>query len=166
MFKKLWKFSENCIGHTCFYGILGFLIRVLVGPVAQSVKRLATGWTVRGSNPGGGARFSAPVQTGPGDNPASCTIGTGSFREGKERPGRDVDPSPPSSAVGHERVELYLYSPYGPYGLYRASVPVQGWPLLTLLRVLRLCLDVSNTSTLTRWGRGHLNCLNARSRGF
>jgi len=26
---------------------------------------------------------------------------------------------------GHERVELYLYSPYGPCGLYRASVPVQ-----------------------------------------
>jgi len=23
-------------------------------------------------------------------------------------------------------VQLYLYSPYGPYGLYRASVPVQG----------------------------------------
>ena len=23
-------------------------------------------------------------------------------------------------------VELYLYSPYGPYGLYRASMPVQG----------------------------------------
>jgi len=34
-----------------------------------------------------------------------------------------------SSAVGHERVELYLYSHYVPYGLYRASVPVQGWPL-------------------------------------
>ena len=48
---------------------------------------------------------------------------------GKERPGRDADPSLPSSAVGHERAELYLYSPYGPYGLYRASVPVQGWPL-------------------------------------
>jgi len=43
-----------------------------------------------------------------------------------ERPGRDADPSPPSSAVGHERVELYLYSHYGPYGLYSASVPVQG----------------------------------------
>jgi hypothetical protein len=26
-----------------------------------------------------GARYSAPVQTGPGDNPASCTMGTGSF---------------------------------------------------------------------------------------
>ena len=45
---------------------------------------------------------------------------------GKERPGRDADPSPPPSAVGHERVELYLYCPNGPYGLYRASVPVQG----------------------------------------
>ena len=82
------------------------------------------------------------------------------FPGGKERPGRDADPSPPSSAVGHERVELYLYSPlwavrpvqslsactrvhftftftvelylyspYGQYGLYRASVPVQGCTL-------------------------------------
>ena len=41
----------------------------------------------------------------------------------------DANPSPASSAVGHERVELYLYSPYGPYGLYRASVPVQGYNL-------------------------------------
>ena len=56
--------------------------------------------TVRGSNPsGGGARFSAPVQTGRGAHPASCTMGTGSFLGGKERPGRDADPSPPSSAV-------------------------------------------------------------------
>jgi len=41
-------------------------------------KVLPTGWTVRGSNPGG-ARFSAPVQTGPEAHPASCTMGTGSF---------------------------------------------------------------------------------------
>jgi len=33
------------------------------------------------------------------------------FPGGKERPGREADPSPPSSAVGHERVELYVYSP-------------------------------------------------------
>ena len=72
------------------------------------------------------ARFSALVQTGHGAHPASCTIGTGSFPGGKERPGHDADPSPPSSAIGHERVELYLYSSFGPYGLYRASVPVQG----------------------------------------
>ena len=47
------------------------------------------------------------------------------FSGGKERPGGDADPSPPSSAVV-KKVELYLYSPYRPYGLYRASVPVQG----------------------------------------
>jgi len=56
------------------------------------------------------------------------------FHRGKKRPGRDADPSPLSSAVGHERVELYLYSPYGPYGLYRASVHVQGCTLLQTSR--------------------------------
>ena len=69
------------------------------------------------------------------------------FSGGKERPEHDADHSPPSSAVVKKEysytpllplwavrpaqslsactVELYLYSPYGPYGLYRASVPVQ-----------------------------------------
>ena len=46
-----------------------------------------------------GARFSTPVQTGPGAQPASCTMGTGSFPGGKERAGRDADFLPPSSAV-------------------------------------------------------------------
>jgi len=41
-----------------------------------------------------GARFSAPVQTGLGAHPATCTMGTGSFLGGKERSGRDADPSP------------------------------------------------------------------------
>jgi len=63
---------------------------------------IATGYVLVG--PGiesrwGGARFSAPVQTGPGAHPASCTKDTGSFPGGKERPGRDADPSPPFSAV-------------------------------------------------------------------
>ena len=48
------------------------------------------------------------------------------FPGGKERPGRDAVPSPPSTAIGHEWIELYLYFPYGPYGLHRSSVPVQG----------------------------------------
>jgi len=39
------------------------------------------------------ARFSAPVQKGPGAHPASCAMVTG-FSGGKERPGRDADPSP------------------------------------------------------------------------
>ena len=56
-----------------------------------------------------GARFSAPVQTGPEAHPASCTMGTGSF-PGVKRPGRDAEPSPSSSAEVKNRVELYFYS--------------------------------------------------------
>jgi hypothetical protein len=37
------------------------------------------GLEVWGSNPGGGGRFSAPVQTGNVDHPNSYTMGTGSF---------------------------------------------------------------------------------------
>ena len=91
-----------------------------MGPVAQSVKRLATGWTVRGSNPSGGRDFtylSKPALE-PTQPPVQWVPG---LSRGKERQGRDANPSPPSSAVGHERVKLYLYSPYGPYGPYRAS---------------------------------------------
>ena len=44
------------------------------------------------------ARFSAPVQNGPGDHPSFCTMGTGSFPRVK-RPGRDADPSPVTIAV-------------------------------------------------------------------
>ena len=43
------------------------------------------------------ARFSAPVQTGPGAHPASYTMVTGYF-PGVKRPGRGVDHLPPSSA--------------------------------------------------------------------
>ena len=71
---------------------------------------------------------------------------------GKSRPHRDSIPDPParsqslnrlsypahtpSSAVVKERVELYLYFPFGPYGLYRASVPVQGCTLRFVLLFL------------------------------
>ena len=81
-----------------FYGI-PFMLPYKNGP--GSVVGIATGYGLDG--PGiesrWEARFPAPVQTGPGTHPASCTIGTGSFPGGKEQPGRDVDPSPPSSAV-------------------------------------------------------------------
>jgi len=93
--------------------------------LTQSVYRLTTGWTVRGWNPGGGEIFrTCPDQ--PWVPPSLLYNGYRVFPGGKERPGRNADPSLPSSAIGHERVVLYLYSPYGPYGLYRASVPVQG----------------------------------------
>ena len=57
-------------------------------------------------------RLSAPVQTGPGAYPASCTMGTGSFLV-VNRPGRGADHPSPSKCRGQERVGLYLYSPSG-----------------------------------------------------
>ena len=65
-----------------------------------------------------GARFSAPVQTGPDAHPASYTVGTRSFL-GVKQPGCGIDHPPPSSAEVKERVQLYLCSP---------SVP--SWPVL------------------------------------
>jgi len=65
-----------------------------------------------------GARFSTPVQTGPGVHPAFYTVGTSSFPEVKQ-PGRGIDHPPPSSTEVKERAELYLYSPFGP-----------SWPVL------------------------------------
>jgi len=61
-------------------------------------------------------------------------MGTGSFLGGKERPGRDADPSLPSSAVGHERVELYLYSPLW------AVRPVQSLSACTRVTFTRVAL--------------------------
>ena len=61
-----------------------------------------------------GARFSSPVQSGPGAYPASCTIGTGSF-QGLKRQKRSAKHSPPPSDEVKERVELYLYSPLGAF---------------------------------------------------
>ena len=48
--------------------------------MAQSVWRLATGWTIRGSNPvrgEGGTRFYATVQTSSEAHPVSSKMGTG-----------------------------------------------------------------------------------------
>ena len=63
--------------------LLLFLLLFLWTWIAQSLQRLATGWTVRGLNPGvGGTRFSAPVQTCPLAHPASYKMGTRSLSRG------------------------------------------------------------------------------------
>jgi len=59
------------------------------------------------------ARFSAHVQTGPGAHSASYTMGTASF-PGLKQPGRGINHPPPSRAEVKERVDLYLYSAFGP----------------------------------------------------
>jgi len=69
-----------------------------VGQVAQSVWQLATGWTVRVSNPGGGELFRTCPDRPWG--PLSILYnGYRVFPGSKERLGRDADPSHPSSAV-------------------------------------------------------------------
>ena len=91
---------------------------------------IATGYVLDG--PGIESRWSEIFRTCPDrpwGPPSLLYNGYRVFLGGKERPGRDADPSPPFSAVGHEGVELYLHSPCGPYGMYRASVPVQGCTL-------------------------------------
>ena len=52
--------------------------------IAQSVQRIATGWTVHGQNPGGGGegRFSAPVQTCLEHTQPSVQLVPGSFPGG------------------------------------------------------------------------------------
>jgi len=92
-----------------------------------SIVGIATGWAGRSRDRIlVGARFSTPVQTSPGSHPASCMKGTGSLPRGKEWPGRDADPSPPSSAVVKERVELYLYPPMTVWPVQSLSAYTRG----------------------------------------
>jgi hypothetical protein len=63
-----------------------------------------------------GARFSAPVQSGPGDHPASYTMGTGSFL-GVKRPGRGVEHPQHSRVEVKEGVEICIYTLLGLRGL-------------------------------------------------
>ena len=57
---------------------------------------IATGYELDGPGDGipVGARFSAPVQTGPGAHPTSCTMGTGSFPGVKSGRGVTLTPHP------------------------------------------------------------------------
>ena len=59
---------------------------------------MATGWTVQGSNPSGGEIFRT-FPDWPWGPPSLLRNGYRVLPGGKERPGRDTDPSPPSSAV-------------------------------------------------------------------
>jgi len=89
--------------------------------IAQSVLRLATGRTVRGSNPGGGEIF----RTRPDRSWGPPTLPYNGYRvfPGCKAAAGGVDHPPPSSAEVKERVKLYLYSPSG------SSWPVLEWTL-------------------------------------
>jgi hypothetical protein len=57
------------------------------------------------------ARFSTPVQTGPGAHPASCTMGNVSFPGVESGRGVTLTPHPLLVPRSKNRVEQYLYSP-------------------------------------------------------
>jgi hypothetical protein len=81
---------------------LGYLVtEMTVADILFSYRVYQQGWKVRGSNPGGGGRFFARVQTGPGAHLASCAMGTGSFLVVK-RPGRSADH--PTSYTAEARI--------------------------------------------------------------
>ena len=67
-----------------------------MGPVAQSVWRLITDWTVQGSIPRWGENFRPNRPWGP---TSLLYNGYRVFPGGKELLERDADPSPHSSAV-------------------------------------------------------------------
>jgi len=84
-----------CTESQCLYkGALYLFSYWLCGP--GSVVGIATGyrWDGPGIESRWGARFSAPVQTGPGAHPASCTMGTRSFLGVKSSQGMTLTPHP------------------------------------------------------------------------
>jgi hypothetical protein len=98
-----------------------------VGRVAQSAQRLATGWMVRGTNPGGGEMFRTCPDR-PWGPPSLLYNGYRVFPGSKERPGPDADPSPPSSAVFKKRWGYTSTPPMGrtactePQCLYKGAL--------------------------------------------
>jgi len=87
-----------------------------MGKGLGSVVSIATGYKSRVQIPVG-SKICRTCPDRPWGPPSLLYNGYWVFPGGKEQLGHDADPSPPSSATGHERVELYLYSPYEPYGL-------------------------------------------------
>ena len=98
-----------------------FILQFITGRLAQSVQRLATGWTVRGSNPGGGEIFRTCPDRAWGP-PSLLYNGHGSFPGVKSGRGVTLTPHPllvPCSKKGRAIPLLPLW----------AVRPVQGCTL-------------------------------------
>lgn len=86
---------------------------IYVGRDRPSVRRLATGWRVRGSNPG----WDETVGTHPDwpwGPPIFLYSGYRFFLLGVKRAGRGINHPPRSTTEVKERVQQYLFSPSGP----------------------------------------------------
>ena len=113
--------NTKCMLYTHVICICNYYCYCITAGIGQSVQRLATGWTVRGSNPGGDEVFRTRLVR-PLGLPRLLYNGYRVLPGGKAV-GACRWPSTTSSAEAKERAELYLYSPYRP------SCPVLGWTL-------------------------------------
>ena len=97
--------------------------------IAQSVLRLATGWTVRGSNPGGGESFRFRRDR-PWGLPSLLCNGYRLCFPGVKRPGRGVDYPPPSSAeawafMACSRATFTFFTLHVAHSFYRSTIICQ-----------------------------------------
>jgi hypothetical protein len=122
------KFCPQCSRHVqslCTSGGKKFLCLHKRGSGPGNSVVIATGYRQDGpeiESRWGGAKFSAPVQTGPGAHPASCTMCTGCFPGVENGRGVTLTPHPLLVPRSRKRVELYHYAP---------SWRMTGWNLLT-----------------------------------
>ena len=93
--KKVWSTCTNKSKVLTQDILLGLctVLHVWRSEIAQSVWQLATGWTVRGSNPSGPGEIFRTRPDPPWAHPGSYTIGTGSL-SGVKRPRGGVDHPP------------------------------------------------------------------------
>ena len=99
-----------------------------------------------------GARFSAPVQTGPGTHSASYTTGTASF-PGLKRPGCGFDHLPSYRAEVKERVQLYIYSPSGlSWPVLGSTFPFLVVEVVVVAIIITTTIHNNRSLILHRWG--------------
>ena len=129
-----------------------------VGPVAQSVQRLTTGWTVRDRIPVG-TRYSA-LSDRPWGPPSLLLNGYRVFPGGKVRPGRVADHIPRSSAAVMEEQSYTSTHPLGHTGpvtvvlyLLLYQLFTTGTPHLKVAMYLE-CLDQRFPSCAPRSPKG------------
>jgi len=105
------RYISSRLGLTRNKDMFSFLQRPVWAEIAQSVQRLATGWTVRGSNPGGSEIFRTRSDR-PWGPPSLLYIGYRVFSGVKAAGAWRWPPTPPSAEV---KGRVYTSTP--PLGL-------------------------------------------------
>jgi hypothetical protein len=149
--------SETLGEELCQASQIWFLKLLIFGFLSLSyIFATATGWTIRGSNPGRGEIFSTRPDR-PWGLPSLLYNGYRVCFPGVKRPGRGVDHPPSSSARVKERVELYLYSSSGPsWSLLGRTLPyifaiVYGYLCRCVFIMYCCCTRASMTLIKNTW---------------